>query len=154
MRHRRIAQALAAASITVLALGGCSALLPELYGPQRGADGRVTEAVEASATFLAVGDCFDFASDDLATVTIVPCTESADWTVIAQGDLTLREEKELGTQLAVSGHCAEPFAAFETAAADDPDADPWQQFLLAEAERGERTVTVYTCVATVSAPQA
>jgi len=139
------------AVVGALLLGGCSALLPEVYGPERGPDGRVAEATEAAATFLTVGDCFGFPVEgDLARVTLVPCAQSHDWEVIAQGDLTLREEKELGVQNAVSGHCADPFAAFEAANADGA---PWQQFLLSEAKRGERTVTVYTCVATVTVPE-
>jgi len=142
----------AALAVAALALAGCSALLPEVYGPERGADGQVVEESEAAATFLQPDDCFGFTVDgDLSRVTIVPCSQEHDWVAIAQGDLTLRDEKEVGIQNAVSEKCAEPFAAFEAAAPEGTD--PWQQFLLSEAERDDRTVTVYTCVATVTIPE-
>ncbi|MGE3448919.1 MAG: hypothetical protein AB7H92_15205 [Microbacteriaceae bacterium] len=141
-----------AAAILLLAgaLTGCSAILPEVYGPERGQDGRVAKMQEAAATWLAVGDCFRFADEeDLGRVTLLPCSTAHDWEVIAQGDLTLREEKELGVQSVVSGYCADPFAAFAETAGDDA----WQQFLLSQAERENRTVTVYTCIATATVPE-
>ncbi len=141
-----------AAATAVIAVSGCSALLPEVYGPERGTDGQVVEASDAAATFLVDGDCFGFTTEgDLSRVTIVPCSDAHDWQVIEQGDLTLREEKETGIQNAVSAKCAEPYAEFEAAAATD--AKPWQQFLLSEAERDDRTVTVFTCVATETVPR-
>ncbi len=147
MPPRSLAAALAAGLL--LTAAGCSALLPERFGPERGPDGRVTEPVEAAATWLVPGDCFDFVDDgDHARVTLTPCSGAHDWEVIAQGDLTLREEKETGPQNAVSAKCEEPFAAFAERA--DGGARPWQQFLLSEAERENRTVTVYTCIATTT----
>jgi len=141
-----------ALAVGALALTGCSALLPEVYGPARGDDGQVVEVSEAAATFLQREDCFAFTTEgDLSRVTISPCSQPHDWVVIEQGDLTLREEKETGIQNAVSAKCAEAFAAFEAAAPEG--SDPWQQFLLSEAERDHRTVTVFTCVATVTVPE-
>lgn len=140
------------AAAALIMVAGCSALLPEVYGPERGADGQVVEVSEAAATFLVDGDCFGFTTEgDLSRVTIVPCSQDHDWQVIAQGDLTLREEKETGTQNAVSEKCTEPYAAFEATAAEGTR--PWQQFLLSEAERENRTVTVFTCVATETVPR-
>jgi hypothetical protein len=152
MHTTKAVGALAAAAALIATLAGCSALLPEVYGPERGSDGQVLEASDAAATFLVVGDCFGFTTDgDLSRVTIVPCSQDHDWQVIEQGDLTLREEREIGTQNAVSAKCAEPFTAFEAAAGDGTR--PWQQFLLSEAERENRTVTVFTCVATATVPE-
>lgn len=150
MQRLTITVAMAAAvAVSTVALTGCSALLPEVYGPERDADGQVVKATDAAATFLRPNDCFRFTTDgDLSRVTIVPCSESHDWVVLAQGDLTLREQKQTDIQITVSAKCAEPFAAF--AAAAPAGSAPWQQFLLEEVKRDDRTVTVYSCVATVT----
>ncbi len=156
MRHRRPVAAIAAALLVAAALSGCSQInsflhdtFPDQFGPERGTDGRVSEAVDAHANYLTTGDCFSFIDpSDRTEVTIEPCAQEHAFQVIGQGDVSLQDEKTLGIQNAVSAKCAEPFEAFKAAA--PAGSRPDQEFLITERKEGERTVTQYSCTASLT----
>jgi len=156
MRFRRPVATLAAAVLVAAALSGCSQIntflhdtFPDQFGPERGADGQVASPVDAHATYLVKGDCFSFIDpDDRTEVTIIPCSQEHAFEVIGQGDVSLQEEKTLGIQNAVSAKCAEPFEAFKAAA--PAGSRPDQEFLITERKEGERTVTQYSCTASLT----
>jgi len=156
---RRIRMGAAAAAIAAIALlSGCSEVnaflheqFPDQFGPNRGADGRVEAPVVAHSAHLTVGDCFDFTdAADRAEVRIVPCGLEHTFEVIGQGDITMQERYDANgdLQLAVATECAQPFEAFKAAAPEG--SRPNQEFLITEREEGERTLTVYSCIAALT----
>jgi len=155
MRYRRAVIGAAAGVAVLGALSGCSTInsflhdtFPDQFGPQRDANGRVEAPVNAHSYYLEVGDCFSFPDpSDHNEVTIVPCAEDHLLQVIGQGELSLQEERTLGAQNAVSAKCADPFAAFEQSA--PAGSHPDQEFLITQAEVDGRTVTKYSCAASL-----
>lgn len=156
-RRRRSAAAIVAAAALAVALSGCSQLnatlhesFPDFFGPERGSNGRVVAPVEAHATWLEVGDCFSFASDDTREeVLIVPCSADHVFEVIGAGDVSTAEVAQAGSlQNAISAKCAEPFEAFK---ADAPEGSrPDQEFLVSERRDGDRVVTEFFCAAALT----
>jgi len=155
-RVGRSAMTAAGGVLLALALTGCGAIdgflheqFPDQFGPQRGADGRVSAEVAAHAYYLEVGDCFSFPNaNDRNEVAIVPCRLDHPLEVIAKGELTVQELRSQGAQLAASAKCAEPFAAFKAAAPEGSHPD--QEFVITERKDGERTITNYACAASLT----
>jgi len=137
-------------------LSGCSAIngflhdtFPDQFGPERGADGRVASSVNAHSYYLEIGDCFSFPDpSNHNEVTIVPCSQDHLLQVIGQGELTLQEERTQGAQNAVSAKCADAFAAFKESA--PAGSHPDQEFVITQAEEDGRTVTKYSCAASLT----
>lgn len=88
MRSSRLAAAAALSCSALVAISGCSALAGG-NEPERDESGGITEAGEADAFAIRVGDCLesmDF-SDELITVPVIPCAEPHDSEVYASVDL-------------------------------------------------------------------
>ena len=157
----RAALAAATAAALVIGLSGCAQIdsflheqFPDTFGPERGASGTVAAPVHAHAKYLVVGDCFDFESPDRdnpaktadpTRVLIKPCTLDHVFEVIGQGEVDLVGEQTLGLEVAISTQCAEPFASWASAAPEGTRTD--QEFLVRQEKVGERTTTLYTCIA-------
>lgn len=90
MRSARPATTAAAlACSAALALAGCS-LLGGSDEPERDASGEVTEAGDANAFAIRVGDCIenlDWEAEGFTTVPVVPCAEPHESEVYAATDL-------------------------------------------------------------------
>lgn len=130
-----------------LIVGGCSVLDP---GPPRDGDGRVTEAATISARDLQNKDCFTFNSADggvVELVTVMPCAESHEYLVIAQGTLTTADVSAAGSlQNAVSAACKPSFEEFKSATKGP--AKPKQEFLVYPASDEAGADQLYSCIAT------
>jgi hypothetical protein len=138
----------AAATVATLAgiLAGCS-LFPS--GPERDADGQVTESAAINSTDLLTGDCFDYIGDgsDLSTVTIIPCSADHVFKVIDEGTLTVADADAAGgLQNAVSGACKEVFATFKATLAES-DLRTKLSFLVSTDTVDGEDITAYSCVA-------
>lgn len=130
-----------------LVLSGCSLLNS---GPPRDSDGTVTESATVSARDLLEGDCFTFNSADggiVSEVTVMPCGESHDYLVLAQGALKGSDIAAAGSlQNAVSVACAETFGEFLSASTSGTK--PKQEFLVfAETEEPDAN-QLYSCIST------
>jgi Septum formation len=111
------------------ALTGCSALDSALGGTEEAQrdepGGEITEAAEADAFSLQVGDCIDYAALSEATefdsVRTVPCADPHDAEIYAettlteeqfQADLALREAADTETPSVAETFCYDAFAGF------------------------------------------
>ncbi len=156
MRYRRVAGTAVAGVALVLLLTGCSQVntflhstFPDQFGPERGSDGRVEAQVAAHSYYLEIGDCFDFPDDSNHNeVTIIPCDQDHVFQVIGQGELTLEELTTLGDQAAASADCADAFTAFKQNA--PAGSHPDQEFVITQAQQDGKTVTKYSCAATLT----
>ena len=144
--RRKLLSAVSVIGVGML-LGGCSLLNP---GPTRDSNGRVTESTTISARDLTDGDCFTFNSADggvVAEVTVMPCSVSHEYLVIAQGSLTTGDVSSAGSlQNAVSVACATTFAAFKAAVISDTH--PKQEFLVFPETDKADSDQLYSCVST------
>ena len=144
LRHSAIVSTLAAAAVL---LSGCSLLgLGEI---ERDASGQVLESTVIDSPDLLPGDCFSYIGDgtDLATVTVIPCTDDHTSKVLAEGQLTTEQvEAAGGLQNAVSGACDEPFTTFKTALTES-GLKTKQQFFVSKQTVDEVEVQAYSCVA-------
>ena len=89
MRSLRLAAAAALSCTTLVALAGCS-LLGGADEPERNEEGDITEASDADAFALRVGDCLesmDWGGAELTTVPVIPCAEAHESEVYAAVDL-------------------------------------------------------------------
>lgn len=161
MRRTRAVMAVATAAAIILSLTGCAQLntylheqFPDTFGPNRGAQGRVTEPVAAHTKYLELGDCFDFEfphadnpgkTDDPTRVIIKPCGDDHVFEVIGQGEVDLVDERTLGLDVAISTQCAAPFEAWAERAPEGVRTD--QEFLVRQEKIGERTTKLFTCIA-------
>ena len=138
-------RALLGLAAAALLLSGCS-----LLEPTRDADGRIVKATVMPSIEATVGDCFSFVDPaDLATATVVPCTDDHTHRVIGTGRLTTAQVDEFGgLENAVNVECE---TVFETAVANTAEGpDPDQIFIVAD-ETGrdaDPDVTLYSCIVT------
>lgn len=141
--RRRFLFAVGVAAASTLALTSCG-----LLGPNRGADGQVTETTVVGSTTMLVGDCFTFVDgSNLTEVTLTPCTETHAYIVIGKGELDAATvDSAGGVQNAVSVACADAFTAFKETVPEGTK--PTQEFIVATEDRDGEQVTLYTCVAT------
>lgn len=88
MRSSRLAAAAALSCSALVALSGCS-VLGGGNEPERDESGDITEAGEADAFAIRVGDCLESMewSDELTTVPVIPCAEAHESEVYAAVDL-------------------------------------------------------------------
>lgn len=89
MRSLRVAAAAALSCTALIALSGCS-LLGGADEPERDESGDVTEASDADAFSIRVGDCLesmDWGGGEMSTVPVIPCAEPHESEVYAAVDL-------------------------------------------------------------------
>lgn len=89
MRSLRVAAAAALSCTALIALSGCS-LLGGADEPERDESGDVTEASDADAFSIRVGDCLetmDWSAEGFSTVPVIPCAEEHESEVYAAVDL-------------------------------------------------------------------
>jgi hypothetical protein len=89
MRSFRLAAAAALSCTALVALTGCS-LLGGGNEPERDEEGDITEAADADAFAIRVGDCLesmDWGGGELSTVPVIPCAEAHESEVYAATDL-------------------------------------------------------------------
>ena len=89
MRSLRVAAAAALSCTALIALSGCS-LLGGADEPERDESGDVTEASDADAFSIRVGDCLetmDWSAEGFTTVPVIPCAEAHESEVYAAVDL-------------------------------------------------------------------
>lgn len=111
MRIPRLAAAAALTCTAALALGGCS-LLGGQDEPDRDEAGAVTEASDAGAFTLRVGDCLeavDWATGEASSFPVIPCAEE--------------HESEIYASMLMDDGAFPGDAAVETAAIDFCDAE-------------------------------
>jgi len=124
-------------------LAGCSLLGG---GLARDDSGQVLESADVRSSELLVGDCFSYLGDDLATVTISPCSGEHTHIIIGQGTLEAPAIQEAGgLQNAVSAACNESFTTFKTTIAEG--AKTAQEFLVSTRTVDDVEVQAYSCVA-------
>jgi len=135
--------AVGTAAASVLLLSSCG-----LLGPNRDADGRVTETTVIGSTQLLEGDCFSFVEgSNLAEASVTPCANPHDYIVIGTGELDAATvDSAGGVQNAVNEACADSFAAFKETVAEG--VRPTQEFIVATEDRDGEQVTLYSCLAT------
>ena len=89
MRPTRLAAAAALSCSALLALTGCS-LLGGGDEPERDEEGDITEATDADAFAIRVGDCLesmDWGQEGFSTVPVIPCAEPHESEIYAAVDL-------------------------------------------------------------------
>ncbi len=89
MRSLRLAAVAALSAAALVAFSGCS-LLGGDNEPERDEEGDVTEATDADAFAIRVGDCLetmDWGAEGFSTVPLVPCAEAHESEVYAATDL-------------------------------------------------------------------
>jgi len=153
MRRHRLVAAVAATLLIATALSGCGVVdpflhrtFPEQFGPERGDDGAVTADIDVAVRYLQLDDCFDFPDEpDESRALIKPCDETHTFRVIAVGTVDLKQEQELGLQLAITQQCEDPFGAW--AATMPAEARKDYKFLVREDEVDGARVKVFTCIA-------
>ena len=138
MRTSRPAAAAALTCTAALVLGGCSLLGQD--EPERDAAGQVTEATDAGAFTLRVGDCLEPVSWDggaTSSFPVIPCAEEHESEIYAS--MLLDDGEYPGPEAvnaAASEYCASAFAEFV--------GTPWEQsdlqfaFLVPTAETWEQ----------------
>ncbi len=137
-------------------MSGCSSVntflhntFPDQFGPQRGSDSRVEASTNAHSYYLEIGDCFDIPDpSNQNEVVIIPCAQDDVCQVIGKGELTLQEEKQQGIQDTVSAKCADAFATWKQNA--PTGSYPDQEFVITQAKEDGRTVTKYSCAASLT----
>ncbi len=145
MASRRLILAAGSAAASILLLSSCG-----LLGPNRDADGRVTETTVIGSTQLLEGDCFSFVEgSNLTEASVTPCANPHDYIVIGTGELDAAAvDSAGGVQNAVNEACAESFAAFKETVAEG--VKPTAEFIVATEDRDGAEITLYRCLATDS----
>lgn len=139
MRSLRVAAAAALSCTALIALSGCS-LLGGADEPERDESGDVTEASDADAFSIRVGDCLetmDWSAEGFSTVPVIPCAEEHESEVYAAVDLPDGDypgDESVGTQ--ADEYCYGEFQGFVGIAWEDsafdygylsPSAESWEQ---------------------------
>lgn len=126
MRSLRVAAAAALSCTTLVALGGCS-LLGGADEPERDESGDVTEASDADAFSIRVGDCLetmDWGAEGFSTVPVIPCAEEHESEIYAAVDLPDGDypgDDSVATQ--ADDYCYSEFEGFVGVAWEDSDFD-------------------------------
>ena len=139
MRSLRVAAAAALSCTALLALSGCS-LLGGADEPERDEAGDVTEATDADAFSIRVGDCLetmDWGAEGFSTVPVIPCAEAHESEVYASVDLPDGDypgDESVATQ--ADEYCYGEFSGFVGVAWEDsafdygylsPSPESWEQ---------------------------
>lgn len=139
MRSLRVAAAAALSCTALIALTGCS-LLGGADEPERDESGDVTEASDADAFSIRVGDCLesmDWGAEGFTTVPVIPCAEEHESEVYAAVDLPEGDypgDESVATQ--ADEYCYGEFQGFVGVAWEDsaydygylsPSPESWEQ---------------------------
>lgn len=139
MRSLRVAAAAALSCTALIALTGCS-LLGGADEPERDESGDVTEASDADAFSIRVGDCLesmDWGAEGFTTVPVIPCAEEHESEVYAAVDLPDGDypgDESVATQ--ADEYCYGEFQGFVGVAWEDsaydygylsPSPESWEQ---------------------------
>ena len=139
MRSLRVAAAAALSCTALIALSGCS-LLGGADEPERDESGDVTEATDADAFSIRVGDCLetmDWGAEGFSTVPVIPCAEAHESEVYASFDLPDGDypgDESVATQ--ADEYCYGEFSGFVGVAWEDsafdygylsPSPESWEQ---------------------------
>lgn len=139
MRSLRVAAAAALSCTALIALTGCS-LLGGADEPERDESGDVTEASDADAFSIRVGDCLetlDWSAEGFSTVPVIPCAEEHESEIYAAVDLPDGDypgDDSVATQ--ADDYCYGQFEGFVGVAWEDsafdygylsPSPESWEQ---------------------------